>query len=487
MKYITTPIYYINGTPHIGHLYTTIAADVYTRYWRSRGEEVFFQTGTDEHGQKVLDKAKELSQDINEYVDSLAASWEEFWNHSGIEYDKFIRTTDSDHETYVSERLQELFDRGLIYEGVYAGWYDKREERFWTDKDIENGLSPNGNPVERIEEKNYFFNLEAFRSQIRQHIEENEDFIRPWGHRNKVLRELEQPLKPLCISRPKARLSWGIELPFDSDYVTYVWFDALLNYVSTVPEDYIESCIHLIGKDILIFHTIYWPAILLAIGKPLPRQIFAHGWWLDVSGEKVGKSVGNALDPDYLTERFGKDALRVLLLHTATFGADGKFWEQRFIGEYNTLLSNSLGNLVNRTFGMARKYCNGKVPAFNLEYQTEVDTSFAEELTVLTAEYHRLFEDEELQFRFKQIVDVIYEVSIEGNGYIHDREPWNLSQEEKNNVVYQLLLCVRILADLLEPFCPDKSAEILSSFTNGLEPGSELKPCPPLFPRIYEE
>src|SRR5690606_23780065 len=190
-------------------------------------------------------KANELGLDINEYVDSLASSWRDFCNHNGIQYDNFIRTTDIDHEAYVVERLQDLYDRGLIYQDSYVGWYDKKEERFWTDKDIHNGLSPIGNPVERIEEKNYFFNLDAFRDRIRQHILDHEDFIRPWGRRNKVLRELEQPLEPLCISRPKSRLSWGIELPFDEEYVTYVWFDALLNYISTVPENYIESAIHL--------------------------------------------------------------------------------------------------------------------------------------------------------------------------------------------------------------------------------------------------
>lgn len=487
MKYITTPIYYINGTPHIGHLYTTIAADVYTRYWRGRGEKVFFQTGTDEHGQKVLDKANELGQDINEYVDSLADSWRSFWDHSGIEYDKFIRTTDPEHESYVSDKLQELYDRKLIYQGTYTGWYDKREERFWTDKDIVEGVSPNGNPVERIEEKNYFFNLEAFRFQIRDHILANEDFIRPFGRRNKVLRELEKPLEPLCISRPKSRLEWGIELPFDEEFVTYVWFDALLNYVSTVPDDYIKDAIHLIGKDILIFHTIYWPAILLSLDKPLPRQVFAHGWWLDLTGEKVGKSAGNALDPDHLTERFGRDGLRFLLLYTTTFGADGKFWEDRFVGEYNSNLSNNIGNLINRTFGMARKYFDGKHPTGNRDYFTDIDHEYLTELTELIAQYHDSLNKNELKFEFRQALDKILDIGHHGNLYIHEREPWNLDENQKKVVVSNLLLTVHVIGKLLRPFCPDKSKDILNSFGESLGRDSILKPCPPLWPRIYEE
>jgi methionyl-tRNA synthetase len=488
MKYITTPIYYINGTPHIGHLYTTVAADVYARYWREQGEEVFFQTGTDEHGQKVLDKANELGLDIHEYVDSLASSWRDFWNKSGIKYDKFIRTTDANHEAYVAERLQELYDRGLIYQDSYFGWYDKKEERFWTDKDIKNGLSPNDNPVERIEEKNYFFNLDAFREQIRQHILDNESFIQPDGRRNKVLRELEQPLEPLCISRPKSRLAWGIELPFDEEYVTYVWFDALLNYISTVPEDYIQNAIHLIGKDILIFHTIYWPAMLLALGKPLPRQIFAHGWWLDVTERKVGKSEGNALDPDYLTEKFGKDGLRYLLLKATKFGVDGKFSEERFVTEYNSDLSNNIGNLINRTFGMARKYYGSSTPY--CKKLDGPDHSFVENVLDLEGKYHGCLNRRETNFELCEALECITEIGNLGNKYIHEIEPWAIEDaERKETVIFNLLWCCHRIGLLLQPFTPDKATELLEAFANTgvLSEGQWFKPCPPLFPRIYED
>jgi len=321
--YITTPIYYVNDVPHIGHAYTTVAADVLARYWRLRGRDVFFLTGLDEHGQKVQQAAAKAGIDPQAHCDKLAPQFQQLWKRLDISNDAFIRTTDTGHKTVVQRYLQELYDNQLIYKADYTGWYCTFDERFWTEKDVTDGLCPDCNrPVEQLSEHNYFFKMGQYQDRLINHIKQHPNFIRPESRRNEVLGFLTtQKLGDLSISRPKSRLSWGIELPFDKDYVTYVWFDALVNYISALeylrPEPLVNrfwpANVHLVGKDILTTHAVYWSTMLMALNLPLPETVFAHGWWT-VDGEKMSKSRGNVVDPNKMVDEFGADAFRYFLL-----------------------------------------------------------------------------------------------------------------------------------------------------------------------------
>jgi methionyl-tRNA synthetase len=458
--YITTPIYYVK-----------------------LGKSVFFQTGTDEHGQKVFDKATELGFHPQEYVDDLALRWKTFWAHNGIKPDNFIQTTDPKHVAFVREKLQDLWNRDLIYEGTYVGWYDKSEERFWTDKDIKDGLTPSGNPVERVEEKNYFFRMSHYQDLLLEHIESNPNFIRPEARKNKVLSHLSKPIGDLCISRPKSRLTWGIELPFDEDYVTYVWFDALLNYISSGeawPAD-----VHFIGKDILIFHAVYWPTMLMALGYDLPKQIFAHGWWLDVSGDKLGKSKGNAMDPYHLVETFGHESLRYLLLRETAFGSDGKFSEELFTIRHNNDLSNVIGNLINRVLVMTDRWCDGLVPPQG-EIRQE-DKSIILTTARASAEYHVHMDN----FAFQKALESIQEIARESNKYIDTTEPWALKDDKQRlgTVLRNLLEAIVAIGKLLFPFMRQKATNLLSALgvkdlNKLIKTGYKIYAIDPLFPRI---
>ena len=320
--------------PHIGHAYTTVAADVLARYWRLRGRDVFFLTGLDEHGQKVQQAAAKAGIDPQVHCDKLAPQFQTLWERLNISNDAFIRTTDAPHKSVVQRYLQELFDKQLIYKADYTGWYCTFDERFWTERDVENSLCPDcKRPVERISEHNYFFKMGQYQDRLIEHIKQHPNFIRPESRRNEVLGFLTtQKLGDLSISRPKSRLSWGIELPFDKDYVTYVWFDALVNYLSALEylrptpsqNQYWPASVHLIGKDILTTHAVYWSTMLMALNLPLPETIFAHGWWT-VNGEKMSKSRGNVVDPNKMVDDFGADAFRYFLFREVPFGQDGDF------------------------------------------------------------------------------------------------------------------------------------------------------------------
>ena len=332
--YITTPIYYVNDVPHIGHAYTTVAADVLARYWRLRGRDVFFLTGLDEHGQKVQQAAAKAGIDPQAHCDKLAPQFQNLWKRLNISNDAFIRTTDTGHKSVVQRYLQQLYDNKLIYKADYTGWYCTFDERFWTEKDVTDGLCPDcKRPVEQLSEHNYFFKMGQYQDRLIEHIKQHPNFIRPESRRNEVLGFLTtQKLGDLSISRPKSRLSWGIELPFDKDYVTYVWFDALVNYVSALeylPEkpafdQFWPANVHLVGKDILTTHAVYWSTMLMALDMKLPETIFAHGWWT-VDGEKMSKSRGNVVDPNKMVDEFGADAFRYFLLREVPFGQDGDF------------------------------------------------------------------------------------------------------------------------------------------------------------------
>ena len=345
--YITTPIYYVNDEPHIGHAYTTIMADVLSRFHRLAGDDVLFLTGTDEHGQKVDEAAKKRNLSPQAHADEMVVRFQDLWEVLNISNDDFIRTTEARHKRVVSEILQCIYDAGEVYADNYEGWYCIPDERFWTEKDLVDGNCPDcGRPTEKISEKNYFFRMSKYQDWLIEYIETHPNFIRPKKRRNEILGFLRQPLGDLCISRPRARLEWGIPLPFDEDYVCYVWFDALINYI-TAPgyladdarfEHWWQASCHLIGKDILTTHCVYWPTMLKAIGVPLPKTIMGHGFWL-VDETKMGKSLGNAIRPLDLADKYGVDAFRYFLVRDMTLGQDSNFSEEAFVQRYNTELA----------------------------------------------------------------------------------------------------------------------------------------------------
>ncbi|MCP9439353.1 MAG: methionine--tRNA ligase [Nitrospira sp.] len=507
--YITTPIYYVNDVPHIGHAYTTIAADVLARYWRLRGRDVFFLTGVDEHGQKVQQAAAKAGIDPQAHCDALAPQFQHLWRRLNISNDAFVRTTDRQHQVVVQRCLQQLYDRQLIYQADYSGWYCTFDERFWTEKDVADGLCPDcRRPVERLSEHNYFFKMGQYQQQLLRHILEQPDFIRPESRRNEVLGFLSsQKLGDLSISRPKARLSWGIELPFDRDYVTYVWFDALVNYLSALeylPIDnpagrqFWPATVHLVGKDILTTHAVYWSTMLMALDLPLPQMIFAHGWWT-VDGEKMSKSRGNVVDPHKMVDEFGTDAFRYFLLREVPFGQDGDFSRFSMIARINSELAGGLGNLLSRSLTMIDRFAGGTIPS----HDTSVDTPLEHNLTQRTAE---LLADADVhveQLRFSRALEAIGEIVQLCDRYIEKTAPWALAKHPEqrpylNNCLYHLAVTLGSLIRPLYPFMPWTTVNMaqqlgmepqehkgsLSWKDPFLRPGSKIQKAGPLFPRI---
>ena len=469
--YITTPIYYVNDVPHIGHAYTTIAADVLARYWRLRGRDVFFLTGLDEHGQKVQQAAAKAGIDPQVHCDRLAPQFQDLWKRLNISNDAFIRTTDAQHKKVVQRYLQELFDKQLIYKADYSGWYCTFDERFWTEKDVNDGLCPDcKRPVERLSEHNYFFKMGQYQDRLIDHIKTHEHFIRPESRRNEVLGFLStQKLSDLSISRPKLRLSWGIELPFDSGYVTYVWFDALVNYISALeylPRErpignrFWPANVHLVGKDILTTHAVYWSTMLMALNLPLPETIFAHGWWT-VDGEKMSKSRGNVVDPNKMAESYGVDAFRYFLLREVPFGQDGDFSQTTMVTSVNSDLANGIGNLLSRTLAMIDRYAEGKIPASGPPAHAGLEERIAQTAAQLPATLERGF----IALAFRDNLQAISELVSLCDEYIDKTAPWKLAKNPDDAPKLKTVLnaaarALRLLSILLYPYMPQTANQL---------------------------
>ncbi len=511
--YITTPIYYLNGSPHIGHAYTTIAADVAARYQRLKGRDVRFLTGTDEHGQKVLEAAEARGLDPKTHTDRLVEDWKAVMNRLKIDYDRWIRTTDEDHEAVVQRVLQKLWDAGEIYKADYEGWYLVKDEVFVTDKERDERIQ-SGELTEdhfrRITESNYFFRMSKYQQALIDHIEAHPDFVVPEGRRNEVLGFLKGELGDLCISRPKARMSWGIELPFDHEFVCYVWFDALLNYLTGTgfaadgdpayrrwwPADY-----HLIGKDILTTHAVYWTTMLLALGEPLPLHLFAHGWWVSQDGAKMSKSAGNVIDVGRLCDAFGVDAVRYFFLREIKFGADGGFSYEGFLTRYNADLANDLGNLAHRGLTMTEKWLGGTVPA-----RDAPDPG----LLAIAEEGAATFDRCLGALDFQGALEAVFTLVRAGNKYVDTRQPWALNKKGETAALRQVMrdvleICA-FAATLLHPVMPDRAEDLLGRLglsADGvataipelvagrrilalLPEGAALASGDPLFPRFKE-
>ncbi|MBD3170117.1 MAG: methionine--tRNA ligase [candidate division Zixibacteria bacterium] len=505
--YITTPIYYVNDEPHIGHAYTTIAADVIARFNRLLGRDTFFLTGTDEHGQKLQDTAASRGMEPGAYCDEIVKRFIDIWDKLNISNNDFIRTTQERHKKVVQHILQKLYDEEEIYKGSYEGWYCKYEERFWTEKDLVEGNCPDcGRPVNRIVEENYFFKMGQRREWLIDYIKAHPDFIRPEFRANEVIGYLNQGLADLCISRPKTRLSWGIELPFDKDYVCYVWFDALLNYV-TAPgyldnpgnfQKWWPEAIHLIGKDILTTHAVYWPCMLNAAGLPMPKTIFAHGWWL-MEDTKMSKSLGNVVRPLDLADVYGVDPFRYFLMREMTMGHDSSYSEEAFINRYNSDLANDFGNLVSRLTKMIASYCGKKLPA--PDEKQEADLEIERNAVNLNEKVVGLIDDFKIYMAIEETLQLVRLL----NRYIENNRPWQLAKQgdikRLGTVLYTACEGLRIAGRFLYPVMPAKIAEFSQTFGIGvdtlkseeslkwgfLKPGIDINVSSGLFPRIEQK
>ena len=494
--YITTPIYYVNDIPHIGHAYTTILADVISRYQKQIGDDSFFLTGVDEHGQKVQEAAKKRGVNPLQHCDEMAKRFTSLWQELHISNDDFIRTTEQRHQKVVKKILNIVNDAGDIYADEYEGLYSISEERFITEKESESGQFRD---IKKLKEKNYFFKMSKYQDQLIDHINNNPKFIQPEHRKNEILGFLKQPLNDLCISRPKSRLDWGIELPFDSNYVTYVWFDALINYITAPgygedPQEFQKlwpANMHLIGKDILTTHAVYWPTMLMAAGIKLPKTIFAHGWWL-MKDEKMSKSSGNVINPLDLIEDYGVDPVRYYLMREMVLGHDASFSKESFITRYNSDLANDFGNLLSRVSTLINKNYEGIIPNVSDFSPLEIEIQHS------SREVVKNFDSHMSNMAINEAIEEALQFVRSINKYFEQSVPWKVVKDDKisaGTILYTGAEALRIAAVLLSSIMPERTKNLFlvlnTTSTNrnwgGLRPGTQLGPLTVLFPRINTE
>ncbi len=500
-RYITTPIYYLNGEPHLGHVYTTVAADILSRYWRLAGADVYFVTGTDEHGQKVAQAADAAGETPKDYTDRMAKMFHEMTKVINSSQDVFIRTTEERHHEAAKALWQKLVARGEIFKSTYSGWYAVRDEAYYDEDEIVDGKAPTGAPVEWMEEASYFFRLSAWEKPLLDYYEANPDALAPISRRNEILSFIKGGLRDLSISRTK--FSWGIEVPEDPEHVMYVWIDALTNYLTALGypnkdselfQKFWPEAIHLIGKDILRFHAIYWPAFLMAADIMPPNRIFAHGWWTH-DGEKMSKSLGNVVDPFKLIETYGLDQVRYFLVREISFGQDGDYSDRAITQRINSDLANDLGNLVQRVLSFIYKNVNAEIPKPG-ELQG-VD----QEMLAKATHLHELLRDDMEQQAIQTYCVHIWEVISEANRYVDSQKPWSLRKSESpkdhermHTILYVLAEVIRHVAVYVQPIMPDSAAQILGQLNQTerdfeslkipLVPGTPINEPMGVFPRV---
>lgn len=508
--YVTTPIYYVNDKPHIGHAYTTIAADVLARFKRLDGYDVKFLTGTDEHGLKIMQAAEKAGVSPQALTDQVSVNFREMMPQLGITNDQFIRTTEPAHKAAVQAIWKKMQEAGDIYLGKYAGWYATRDEAFYGEDELTTGpdgkkYGPHGVPVEWVEEESYFFKLSAWQDRLLDFYEKNPDFIQPSYRRNEVVAFVKSGLRDLSVSR--TTFDWGVKVPEDEKHVMYVWVDALTNYISALgyPDTNAEAFkkfwpadVHLVGKDILRFHAVYWPAFLMSAGLQPPKTVFAHGWWT-VEGQKMSKSLGNAVSPDAMVRDFGVDQIRYALLREVSFGQDGDFSQKSIVARINAELANTIGNLVQRTLSQINKNCEGKVPQPGVLEDADhalLHQCGQEMLQAVRGEFER--------FQFQKALETIVQAAFAANVYIDAQAPWTLKKTDTarmQTVLYVLAEAIRNIGLILQPFCPQAAGRILDQvavpedmrgFANigalhSLKPGVELPAPAGVFPRIMEQ
>jgi methionyl-tRNA synthetase len=506
--YVTTPIYYVNDAPHIGHTYTTLACDVLARFKRLDGYDVKFLTGTDEHGQKVDKAAAAAGIDPQAFTDKVSQNFRDLVQVMNFSNDDFIRTTELRHKQACQALWRRLVERGHIYLGSYAGWYAVRDEAFYSESELETGpdgekIAPTGAPVEWVEEPSYFFRLSAWQEPLLAFYKDNPGFILPKTRRNEVVSFVRGGLQDLSVSR--TTFKWGIPVPDDPDHVMYVWLDALTNYITAVgfPETesgdfstYWPADLHMVGKDILRFHAVYWPAFLMAAGLKPPKRIFAHGWWT-IEGQKISKSLGNTIDPIQLVETYGRDQVRYLLLREVPFGNDGDFSHKAAVGRINGDLANDLGNLAQRVLSMVAKNCGGAVPTPGA-YQKDDEVMLADSGNLLNGVRTSLDAQ-----AFHEALEKIWGVVRAANGYVDRQAPWTLRKTDPDRmrtVLYVLAEAIRYLAIQILPFVPESADRMLDQLSvspehrtfaylgpeHALIPGTALPPPQPVFPRYVE-
>jgi methionyl-tRNA synthetase len=505
-RFYTTPIYYASGEPHLGHAYTTILTDVLARFARQDGHDVLFLTGTDEHGQKIEDEAEKRGVSPLELCDTMAERFEAAWGRLEISHDRFIRTTEEEHKAVVQAFLTRLWERDQIYEGVYSGWYCVSDERYWTEKDIGEDRTCQicGKPVIHVEEKNYFFRMGSWQDALIKQIEDNPDWIVPDVRRNEIRGFLRQPLADLSISRPKSRVSWGIELPFDSEHVAYVWVDALINYLTAsgaidaaaapgeqgfedVSGSWWPADMHVIGKDILTTHSVYWPTLLMGVGLPVPSRILSHGWWV-VGETKMSKSLGNVVDPLSLRDEFGTDAVRWYLMREMPTGGDASYTPERFLVRYEEI-ANVLGNLASRAIAMIAKYRDGIVPEHT---GSGLDAEIAAALEASREARSR--------YKIHDALAAAMDLGRAANGYVEERQPWAQSKDEAqatdlDETLATLVRALVVLSALFQPVTPTAMEELANRLGLAAVPrldeavelkiaGLNVRKGEPLFPKV---